>query len=260
MIGRQLLLGAIEGRSPTQMMAGVASDKAYTAGKDLIEDVLFNHKKKLEDKIGGFNKHLDTQIMKHKTRYAEEINVQNKHKIDDVKGLDAAYSNVNGITRIGNTLYIGGTGAKTGLGHKVNDVIADLFFIPTHNVQLSERYKDTMEELRKNPDVNRLVGHSLGSSVVQEINNRHGNKYATTVYSSPFVSGSNQQKNPRYLRFRNRGDPIAMFDDAAITGEIESNNLLDKHSFNNWEGNGLTSINPTTDISNGFNPNSTPEQ
>ena len=51
-----------------------------------------------------------------------------------------------------------------------------------------------------------------------------------------------------------------MFDDAAITGEIESNNLLDKHSFNNWEGNGLTSINPTTDISNGFNPNSTPEQ
>ena len=88
-----------------------------------------------------------------------------KNKIDDVKGLDAAYSNVNGITRIGNTLYIGGTGAKTGLNHKVNDVIADLFFIPTHNIQLSERYKDTMEELSKNPDVNRLVGHSLGSSL-----------------------------------------------------------------------------------------------
>ena len=52
-----------------------------------------------------------------------------------------------------------------------------------------------MEELSKNPDVDRLVGHSLGSSVVQEINNRHGNKYATTVYSSPFVSGINQQKN-----------------------------------------------------------------
>ena len=114
-----------------------------------------------------------------------------------------------------------------------------------------------MEELRKNPDLNRLVGHSLGSSVVQEINNRHGNSYAATVYSSPFVSGSNQQKNPR---FRNRGDPIAVFDDAAITGEIESNNLLDKHSFNNWTGQGMTEINPTTDISDGFNPNSTPEQ
>ena len=107
----------------------------------------------MDEKIGGFNKHFDMQIMKHKTRYAEEINVQNKNQIDDVKGLDAAYSIVNGITRIGNTLYIDGTGAKTGLNHKVNDVIADLFFIPTHNTQLSERYTDAMEELSKNPDV-----------------------------------------------------------------------------------------------------------
>ena len=86
--------------------------------------------------------------MKRKTRYAEEINVQNKNKLDDVKGLDAAYSNVNGITRIGNTFCTGSTGAKTGLNHKVNDVTAD-FFIRTHNVQLSERYKDAMEELSK---------------------------------------------------------------------------------------------------------------
>ena len=259
MIGRQLLLGAIEGRTPTQMMAGVASDKAYTAGKDLIQDVFFNHKKKLEDKIGGFNKHFDKQITKHKTRYAEEINVQNKNKIDDVKGLDAAYSNVNGITRIGNTLYIGGTGAKNGAGHLANDIISDLFFIPTRNVHLSERYKDAMEELSKNPDVDRLVGHSLAGAVAREINRRSGNRYATTVYSSPLISGAHQPKDPRNLKFRNRGDVIAAFDDAAITGEIESNNVLDKHSFNNWEGNGLTSINPTTDISNGFNPNSTPE-
>ena len=62
-------------------------------------------------------------------------------------------------------------------------------------------------------------------------------------------------RKTRYLRFRNRGDPIALFDDAEITGEIESNNLLDKHSFNNWEGQGLTSINPTTTISIGFDPN-----
>ena len=116
-------------------MASVASDKAYTAGKDLLEDVFLHHEKKLEEKIGGFDKHLDEQITKHKTRYAEEINVQNKNTIYDVK---AACSNVNGISRTGNTLYIGGTGAKTGLNHKVNDVIADLFF-PTHNVQLSER-------------------------------------------------------------------------------------------------------------------------
>ena len=117
-----------------------------------------------------------------------------------------------------------------------------------------------MEELRNIPDVNRIVSHSLGSAVAQEINNRHGNKCDTTVYSSPFVSGRTRQKNPRYLRSRNRGDVIAAFDDAAITGEIESNNLLDKHSFNNWTGQGMTEIDIATDISNGFNPNSTPEQ
>ena len=42
MIRRQLLLGAIEGRTATQIMSGVASDKAYAAGEDLIEDVFFN--------------------------------------------------------------------------------------------------------------------------------------------------------------------------------------------------------------------------
>ena len=46
-----------------------------------------------------------------------------------------------------------------------------------------------------------------------------------------------------------------MFDDAAITRELESNNLLDKHSFNNWTGQGMTEINPTTDISNGQHQN-----
>ena len=92
MIGKQLFLGAIEDRTSTQMMTGVASDKAYIAGKDLIENAFFNHKNKLENKVGGFNKYFDKQIMKHKTRYTEEINIQHKNKIDDVKGLDAAYS------------------------------------------------------------------------------------------------------------------------------------------------------------------------
>ena len=121
-------------------------------------------KNKLEDKVGGFNKHFDKQIMKHKTRYTEEISIQNKSKIDDFKGLDAAYSNVNGKTRIGHTLYIGGTGAKNGAGHLANDIISDLFFIPTRNVHLSERYKDAVEELRKNPDITKLVGQPRWSS------------------------------------------------------------------------------------------------
>ena len=76
MIGRQILLGAIEGRTPTQIMAGVASDTTKTAGKNILEDVFLHHKQKLEDKIGGFNKQFDKQAMKYKTSYVEEINVQ----------------------------------------------------------------------------------------------------------------------------------------------------------------------------------------
>ena len=48
------------------------------------------------------------------------------------------YSNINGIIRIRNILCISGIGAKTRLNHKINDIIVDMFFIPTHNVQLSE--------------------------------------------------------------------------------------------------------------------------
>ena len=59
---------------------------------------------------------------------------------------------------------------------------------------------------------------------------------------------------------KNKNDPIAILDDAAITADIGSVNVLENHGYQNWKGNGLTTINPTTDISNGFNPNSTPEQ
>ena len=90
-----------------------------------------------------------------------------------------------------------------------------------------------MEELWKNPDINRTVGHSLAGAVAREINRRSGNRYATTVYSSPLISGAHQPKHPRNLKFRNRGDVIAAFDDAAITGEIERPNLLDKHGYQN---------------------------
>ena len=85
----------------------------------------------------------------------------------------------------------------------------------------------------ENPDINRTVGHSLAGAVAREINRRSGNRYATTVYSPPLISGAHQPKDPRNLKLRNRGDVIAAFDDAAITGEIESPNLLDKHGYQN---------------------------
>ena len=102
-----------------------------------------------------------------------------KNYIDDVEGLKTAYANNTGLFRSGNTLYISGTGGKSGFSSKVNDVFSDIFLIPTHNLQFSDKYRDVMNELEKNPDVTRLVGHSIGSSVLQEINNRKNQKCIT---------------------------------------------------------------------------------
>ena len=165
--------------------------------------------------------------------YRETVNVENKKRIDDVKGLDIAYRKNDGLFVDNNTLYISGTGGKAGFGSKVNDVISDIFLIPTHNVQFSEKYQDVMRELEKNPQLTRLVGHSLGSSVVQEINNRHNQKYITTVYGSPFVSFGNEKVDPRALRLKNRNDPIAVFDRNAIAVDKGTSNPIDAHHVDN---------------------------
>ena len=74
--------------------------------------------------------------------------------------------------KFGDTLYMSGTGGKSGLGSTMTDVFSDIFLIPTHNVQFSEKYQDVIKELEKHPGVTGLVGHSLAGSVLQEINSR----------------------------------------------------------------------------------------
>ena len=82
-----------------------------------------------------------------------------------------------------------------------------------------------MNELEKNADVTRLVGHSLSGSIIQEINSRLNNqKYSTTTYNSSFVAFENRGgKNPNHLRFRNTNDVISILDRDAI--QVESGTL-----------------------------------
>ena len=48
--------------------------------------------------------------------------------------------------------------------------------------------------------------------------------------------------------------------DAAIAADIGSSDVLENHGYQNWKGQGMTEMNDTTDVSNGFGPNSTPKQ
>ena len=68
-----------------------------------------------------------------------------------------------------------------------------------------------MNELEKNPDVTRLVGHSLSGSIFQEINIRNNREYITTTFNDPFVAfGFRGGKNPNHLRFRDTNDVIGI--------------------------------------------------
>ena len=179
----------------------------------------------------SFNRHFNDKMRDNQPMYREVQNVRNKNRIDDVKGLKFAYGRDTGIFVDKNTMYISGTGGKDGIGSKVNDVFSDIFLLPTHNTQFSQKYQDVVKELEKNPNVNRLVGHSLAGAVIQEINNRNNNKYVSTVYGSPFINlrGGGGAKNPRHLRFRNSNDVISMLDRDAIQVDAHTNNP-EKHA------------------------------
>ena len=206
-------------------------EREEEAQQELTREEL--RKKRLLTRADDFNKHFNTSMARYEPRYREVVNVENKNSIDDVKGLQTAYARNTGLFKQGNTLYISGTGGKTGFGSKINDVFSDIFLIPAHTVQMSEKYKDVMAELEKNPDVTRLVGHSLGSSVLQEINNRNNQKYITTTYNAPFISFGNRQKHPDASRFSNKGDLISALDRNAIKVETGTINPSEAHKFKN---------------------------
>ena len=118
-----------------------------------------------------------------------------------------------------------------------------------------------MEALKKNPDVNRLVSHSLGSAVVKRIHEEQPNRFATTTYATPTIKPRRQGKqNPRKLDFRNPNDVVSMFDGFAETSNFKAWNPIIAHTYKNFEGQGMFHIRPTAHISNGINPNSPIQQ
>ena len=163
---------------------------------------------------------------------------------------------------LGNTLYISGTGGKSGFRSNVNDVFSDIFLMPTHNVQFSEKYQDVIKELEKHPDVTRLVGLGLAGSVLQEINNSNNQKCITITYSAPFISFGNKQKNPHALRFRNQGDVISPFDRNAIQVERGTRNPVDAHKFDNMtrQGSFEQGVDNSAQVEQQINLNNSNEQ
>ena len=109
------------------------------------------------------------------------------------------------------------------------DVYDDVTKIPVWgDLKNSKRYKDVEEEIAANPNVKKLVGHSLSGSVALEFE-KNNKGYETTTYGAPVFQLSSNEGN----RFRHRNDAISAFDFGAKNIGFNLNPLT-AHSYKNY--------------------------
>ena len=118
--------------------------------------------------------------------------------MQDREGLDRAYARDDGVYVDGSTEYIAGT-------KSFGDAVDDLA-IPLHMTNRTARYKSAARTLAANPQVRRVIGHSLGGAVAMQLQEDIPSLNSRT-YGAPALSFSGSGE-----RFRSLGDPISMFD------------------------------------------------
>ena len=103
--------------------------------------------------------------------------------ITDAEGLDRAKDQEKRIYVHGNTMYLSGTSwrnKKTGMP-SLQDPWDDLK-IPIYKTRYAQRYKYAEEFMKQNPNIDRIVGHSLGGSVALELGNKKSRN--TNIYGT----------------------------------------------------------------------------
>ena len=118
--------------------------------------------------------------------------------MEDRVGLDRAYARDDGVYVDGAAEYIAGT-------KSFGDAVDDLS-IPLHMTRGTARYESAARTLAANPQVRRVIGHSLGGAVVMQLQEDIPSLNSRT-YGAPALSFSGSGE-----RFRSLGDPISMFD------------------------------------------------
>ena len=157
-------------------------------------------------------------------------------------GLDMAYKRSKGplpyIFPERDTLYIAGT-------QNAQDVYDDVRHVPPlpwSDMKQTERYKTAETYLNKNPQITKLVGHSLGGSVVLALQrNNPERNYEVVTYGAPVFVDLNPFRDKKFKvqRFKHIGregqsDPISMFDMGAKITPVDSENPLTLHSYKGY--------------------------
>jgi len=156
----------------------------------------------------------------------KNVGLQNNFHYHNKLGLDKAYSAHNATHIDGDTLYIAGT-------RNVRDIFDDITKLPFGLTKHADRYRQAEEVLKENPNVKKLVGHSLSSAVSDELKKAHPdrNLEIKAMYGSPFVQLSGDKHENR---FRHRFDPISMLDRGSKTVDLGLVSPLTAHGYDQY--------------------------
>lgn len=151
--------------------------------------------------------------------------------VTDAEGLSRAYSQGDTYAR-GDTLYIAGS-------HTAKDWYDDVTKVPFYgDLRNATRYQAAEKALKANPNIKRVVGHSLGGSVALELQKQHPQLQSRT-YGAPVWDplGLDRMPHDQWVklgkpsfvpepatveRYRNFADPVSIFDGSA-TNSIKGN-------------------------------------
>lgn len=199
--------------------------------------------------MGKFNKYvLGTKFNANDNSVSHQFEYQfGKHveprkkapsKLSDARGLELAYK--NGDTHVhGKTMYVAGSWTR-------QDWVDDLTKVPFYgDLRESARYKAAEKTLKENPHVENVVGHSLGGSVVLELQKQYPDRgLKSRTYGAPVWEPFGYDRMPYDTwkslgkpdagftpempeRYRNYGDPFSFFDASA-------NNSVKWNPFDNF--------------------------
>ena len=133
--------------------------------------------------------------------------------ITDAEGIKRAYT--EGDTHVhGKTLYVAGSQLR------FQDWFDDFTKIPFWgDLRESARYKAAEAVLKANPQIENVVGHSLGGSVALELQKQFADRgLKSRTYGAPVWDPFGYQQlgdGPKAERYRNFFDPVSRFDGSA---------------------------------------------
>ena len=147
----------------------------------------------MNKRMDNFARNLNGNLRgRNTTLYSEERNIGNKEKLEDRAGLKNAYDSPSGLYVTGKSLFVSGTTGKD--GSITRDILDDLIHLPSRSAENTEKYKDVIKMLEKNPQVTRIIGHSLGAAVVNTLDQNFPNRFETTTYATPAVKTQKKRK------------------------------------------------------------------